>query len=58
MAFSTDESCHFQVLRQGSFVRKMYDLGWTSHSYFEKREDAAALHHAVVRYHAYDNIMA
>ena len=41
-----------QVLRQGSFVGKAYDLGWTSSSYFEKHEDAAVLHHAVVRYHA------
>ncbi|KAI0248716.1 hypothetical protein BJV78DRAFT_1276476 [Lactifluus subvellereus] len=46
------------VLRQGSFVRKMHDLGWTSRSYFEKREDAAALHHAVVRYHAFLDLMS
>lgn len=44
---------HLQVLRQGSFVKKIYDLGWTSSRYFEKHEDAAILHHAVVRYHAW-----
>jgi len=41
-----------QVLRQGSFVKKIHNLGWTSPSYFEKREDAVALHYAIVRYHA------
>jgi hypothetical protein len=41
-----------QVQRQGSFIRKIHDLGWTSPSYFEKREDAVALHYALVRYHA------
>ena len=49
---SADELRHVQVLRQGSFVKKIHDLGWTSPSYFEKREDAAALHYAIVRYHA------
>ncbi|KAI9447796.1 hypothetical protein H4582DRAFT_2068384 [Lactarius indigo] len=46
------------VLRQGSFVKKIYDLGWTSSSYFEKHADAAVLHHAVVRYHAFLDLMA
>lgn len=41
------------VLRQGSFIRKIHNLGWTSPSYFEKREDAVALHYAIVRYHAF-----
>ncbi|KAH9998391.1 hypothetical protein BJV77DRAFT_750719 [Russula vinacea] len=40
------------VLRQGSFIRKIHNLGWASPSYFEKREDAVALHYAIVRYHA------
>ena len=43
---------HLQVLRQGSFVKKIYDLGWTSSTFFEKHEDAPVLHHAIVRYHA------
>ncbi|KAH9002363.1 hypothetical protein EDB86DRAFT_2827331 [Lactarius hatsudake] len=46
------------VLRQGSFVKKIYDLGWTSSSYFEKHEDAAVLHHAIVRYHAFLDLVA
>jgi hypothetical protein len=50
--FSVVELHLLQVLRQGSFVGKMHDLGWTSRSHFEKHEDAIALHHAVVRYHA------
>jgi hypothetical protein len=51
-ASSADESRIVQVLRQGSFVKKIHNLGWTSPSYFEKREDAVALHYAIVRYHA------
>ena len=42
-----------QVLRQGSFVEKMYDLGWTRPGYFDGQEDELALHHALARYHAY-----
>ena len=42
------------VLRQESFVRKMYDLGWTRPRFFDARIDELALHHAVARYHAYD----
>jgi len=41
------------VLRQGSFIKKIHDLGWTSQSYFEKRGDTPALHYAIVRYHAF-----
>lgn len=41
-----------QVLRQGSFVQKMHDLGWTAPGFFDKIEDEVALKHAVVRYHA------
>jgi hypothetical protein len=51
IAFFADTSCHLQVLRQGSFIKKIHDLGWTSPSYFEKRQDAAALHYAILRYH-------
>ncbi|KAH9035881.1 hypothetical protein EDB85DRAFT_2211533, partial [Lactarius pseudohatsudake] len=46
------------VLRQGSFVKNIYDLGWTSSSYLEKHEDAAVLHHAIVRYHAFLDLMS
>jgi hypothetical protein len=43
----------FQVLRQGSFIKKMHDLGWTEPSYFNSGEDEVVLQHAVARYHAY-----
>ncbi|KAI0265155.1 hypothetical protein BC834DRAFT_802695, partial [Gloeopeniophorella convolvens] len=46
------------VLRQGSFITKMHDLGWTAPTYFEKHEDALALHHAVMRYHAFLDLMS
>jgi hypothetical protein len=51
-ASSVNESGYVQVLRQGSFIRKIHNLGWTSPGYFEKREDAVALQYAIVRYHA------
>lgn len=41
------------VLRQGTFVQKMYDLGWTRLDYFHGKQDELALHHALARYHAY-----
>jgi len=46
------------VLRQGSFISKVHDLGWTSPSYFEKREGAVALHYAIVRYHAFLDLIS
>jgi hypothetical protein len=41
-----------QVLRQGSFVKKMADLRWAEPSFFEAKEDGVVLQHAVARYHA------
>ncbi|KAJ6465113.1 hypothetical protein C8R47DRAFT_991660 [Mycena vitilis] len=46
------------VLRQGSFAKKMYDLGWTKAGYFDNAEDEIALHHAIARYHAFLDLMA
>jgi hypothetical protein len=43
------------VLRQETFVRKMYDLEWTRPGFFNDRIDELALHHAAARYHAYDS---
>jgi len=40
------------VLRQESFVRKMYDLGWTRPGFFDAIVDELALRHALARYHA------
>ena len=40
------------VIRQGSFVQKMYDLGWTKVGYFNSVGDELALQHALARYHA------
>ncbi|KAF8886970.1 hypothetical protein BD779DRAFT_1470956 [Infundibulicybe gibba] len=42
------------VLRQGSFITKMHDLGWTEPQFFDHREDEVALQHAIARYHALD----
>ncbi|KIM42763.1 hypothetical protein M413DRAFT_123346 [Hebeloma cylindrosporum] len=46
------------VLRQGSFVQKMYDLGWTHAGYFDKAGDGLALQHAMARYHAFLDLMS
>jgi hypothetical protein len=42
-----------KVIRQGSFVKKMTDLGWTEPSFFVAEEDQVVLQLAVARYHAY-----
>ncbi|THH07932.1 hypothetical protein EW146_g9155, partial [Bondarzewia mesenterica] len=46
------------VLRQGSFVEKMQELGWTQPGYFDDPSDERALHHSIVRYHAFLDLMA
>ncbi|KAI0272599.1 hypothetical protein BC834DRAFT_355152 [Gloeopeniophorella convolvens] len=45
------------VLRQGSFVRKMYELRWSERGFFDDPEDELALHHANARYHAFLDLM-
>ncbi|KAJ7778735.1 hypothetical protein DFH07DRAFT_730681 [Mycena maculata] len=46
------------VLRQGSFVIKMYDLGWTKPGFFDSDVDEVALQHAIARYHAFLDLMS
>ncbi|KAF7304477.1 hypothetical protein HMN09_00850000 [Mycena chlorophos] len=46
------------VLRQGSFVSKMHQLGWTKPGAFDSHEDQLALLHVVARYHAFLDLMA
>jgi hypothetical protein len=41
-----------QIMRQGSFVTKMYDLQWTKAGFFDSADDEIALQHAIARYHA------
>ncbi|KAJ3508207.1 hypothetical protein NLJ89_g5879 [Agrocybe chaxingu] len=45
------------ALRQGSFVQKMYNLGWTKPGFFDKPDDELALQHALARYHAFLDLM-
>ncbi|KAI0954512.1 hypothetical protein AcW1_006386 [Taiwanofungus camphoratus] len=40
------------VVRQCSYVDKMYALGWTGFGFFDDSEDARVLIHATARYHA------
>ncbi|KAF7294634.1 hypothetical protein MIND_01000000 [Mycena indigotica] len=46
------------VLRQGSFVGKMYDLQWTQPGFFDSAEDEIALQHTIARYHAFIDLMS
>ncbi|KAJ7084822.1 hypothetical protein B0H15DRAFT_847725 [Mycena belliarum] len=46
------------ILRQGSFVAKMYDLQWTQPGFFDSTEDEVALQHAIARYHAFLDLMS
>ncbi|KAF7304485.1 hypothetical protein HMN09_00850800 [Mycena chlorophos] len=46
------------VLRQGGFVSKMHQLGWTKPGAFDSHEDEVALWHVVARYHAFLDLMA
>ncbi|TFY79965.1 hypothetical protein EWM64_g4047 [Hericium alpestre] len=46
------------VLRQGTFVKKMQELGWTKPGYFDDQENSMAIVHAVVRYHAFLDLMS
>ncbi|KDQ63947.1 hypothetical protein JAAARDRAFT_187342 [Jaapia argillacea MUCL 33604] len=46
------------VVRQGSFVSKMQELGWTEPSYFDSAGDEVALQHCIARYHAFLDLMA
>ncbi len=40
------------VLRQGSFIEKMHQLGWTVQDRFSTEEDSIVLEHSIARYHA------
>lgn len=41
-----------KVIRQGSFIDKMTNFGWTDPGYFEEKEDEVVLVHCIARYHA------
>lgn len=41
------------VLRQGSFVKKMSELGWTQPGFFDRRDDEVVLQHCIARYMGY-----
>ncbi|KAG6907301.1 hypothetical protein DXG01_009465 [Tephrocybe rancida] len=45
-----------QVLRQGSFVKKMHDLQWTQPGFFDLKNDEVGLEHSIARYHADDKV--
>ncbi|KAF9055637.1 hypothetical protein BJ165DRAFT_433608 [Panaeolus papilionaceus] len=46
------------VLRQASFVKKMYDLGWTQQGVFEGLGNEVVLQHAVARYHGFLDLLS
>jgi len=45
------------VLRQGSFIDKMDNFGWTKPGYFDDPKDEIVLQHAIARYHAFLDLM-
>ncbi|PVF99605.1 hypothetical protein CPB86DRAFT_282277 [Serendipita vermifera] len=46
------------VLRQGSFIEKMADLGWTTPGRFGHLKDSAPLVRCIARYHAFLDLMS
>lgn len=51
--FLTDAVLLVQVIRQGSFIDKMCQFGWTNRGMFDEPEEEVVLQHALARYHAY-----
>ncbi|KAH7921597.1 hypothetical protein BV22DRAFT_1019043 [Leucogyrophana mollusca] len=45
------------VLRQGSFIQKMHDLGWAKPSCFDSPADAVVIGRCIARYHAFLDLM-
>lgn len=45
------------ILRQGSFVDKMVELGWTQPGRFVNIRDMAPLVRSIARYHAFLDLM-
>ncbi|PPR01105.1 hypothetical protein CVT24_000401 [Panaeolus cyanescens] len=45
------------VLRQGSFIQKMHDLGWTRDKFFDGTSEIV-LHRAVARYHGFLDLLS
>ncbi|PVF99608.1 hypothetical protein CPB86DRAFT_282499 [Serendipita vermifera] len=46
------------VLRQGSFIEKMVDLGWNRPGRFDHSKDSAPLVRCIARYHAFLDLMS
>ncbi|KDQ63946.1 hypothetical protein JAAARDRAFT_187341 [Jaapia argillacea MUCL 33604] len=46
------------VLRQGTFVKKMHDIGWTDPYFFNSTSDMVTLQHSVARYHAFLDLIS
>lgn len=45
------------ILRQGAFITKMFELGWTLPGRFDHAKDLAPLTRSVARYHAFLDVM-
>ncbi|EPT03014.1 hypothetical protein FOMPIDRAFT_1159610 [Fomitopsis schrenkii] len=46
------------VLRQGTFIDSMDDLGWTAPGFFDDEINEALLTHALARYHAFLDLLS
>ncbi|KAI0683785.1 hypothetical protein BC835DRAFT_1422968 [Cytidiella melzeri] len=46
------------ILRQGTFIDKMHEVGWTTQDRFSNEEDVIILAHAIGRYHAFLDLLS
>ncbi|KAI0091543.1 hypothetical protein BDY19DRAFT_1030884 [Irpex rosettiformis] len=46
------------ILRQGSFIHKIHQLGWTVQDRFHDEEESVVLEHAIARYHAFLDLLS
>lgn len=46
------------VIRQGKFIKKVVDLGWTDAAQFNGIKEASVLVRSVARYHAFLSLMS
>ncbi|PCH43724.1 hypothetical protein WOLCODRAFT_75486 [Wolfiporia cocos MD-104 SS10] len=46
------------VIRQGSFIDKMYEFGWTDPTFFQDEDETIVLEHVIARYHAFLDLIS
>ncbi|PCH42480.1 hypothetical protein WOLCODRAFT_120640 [Wolfiporia cocos MD-104 SS10] len=46
------------IIRQGSFIDKMYEFGWTDSAFYQDENEQIVLEHAIARYHAFLDLIS